>query len=164
MKDLLAWFNPTRWIVLGLVALGVFAAGILAVHALKESGREEVRAEAVRAENAEVKALNTTLLRQAEKLMEVQTNYEKATQELDSALQRWRTSDDAWRMQYAAITKQIDTASVGACRRFAAVALDTYQSCRSEYQDLGHEAVRGSKAAHTLNEWQTFNNNLKEVK
>jgi len=164
MDNLLAWFNPSRWIALGIVVLALFGAGTWAAHALKESGREEVRAEAVRAENAEVKALNTTLLRQAEKLMEVQTNYEKATQELDSALQRWRTSDDAWRMQYAAITKQIDTASVGACRRFAATALDTYQACRIEYQEMGRDAIRGSKAAHTLNDWQTFNNNLKEVK
>jgi hypothetical protein len=45
MNNILAWFNPTRWAILGAVVLALGCGITWGVHAIKDAGRAEVRAE-----------------------------------------------------------------------------------------------------------------------
>jgi hypothetical protein len=60
MSNIWAWFNPTRWAMLGAVVLAIGGGVAWGVHALKQSGRDEVRAE-WDAANAQAKAAQEKL-------------------------------------------------------------------------------------------------------
>lgn len=139
MNRLLAFLDPYRWLIAGVMALSLFGGFMWYRHSLIQEGRDQVKAEVAKAvEEQKKKAEAVTRNLEEVKDEEIQKANERAKQNA-AAAGRAKSELDRLRKQTGSSLDAAKT-SDATCIKYAATATDVLNECGSALQEMATKA------------------------
>lgn len=113
-----------------------------------QSGQAKERSHWMEIENATLREQSREITRQAQLVTDKQKAYNRAQTQIATSDRRYRDTDRL--RQKSERERAIAAASAETCRVYAHRVTELFETCRSEYISMGHEAERSRSAVEAL--------------